>query len=58
MTVTITGPIVLEKPHTTEGSSRAIELIGQMWISDGNVLSGKFRYFNLDDIVFGDVGHL
>jgi|SRR5712672_1874945 len=57
MTVTLTGPIVLENPRAVEGSSHTIELDGQMYISTGNVLTGKFRYFNIDDILFKDIGH-
>ena len=57
MTVTLSGPIVLENPRTVDGSSRTIELDGQMWISTGNVLTGTFHYFNVDDIVFNDIGH-
>jgi hypothetical protein len=57
MTLTLSGPIVLENPRPVEGSSRTIELDGQMYISPGNVLTGIFRYFNTDDIAFEDIGH-
>ncbi|KAH9955994.1 hypothetical protein BC827DRAFT_1386171 [Russula dissimulans] len=57
MTVTLSGPVVLENPRSVEGSPRSIELDGQIWISPVNVLMGKFRYFNTDDIAFDDIGY-
>jgi len=57
MTVTLSGPFVLENPWTVDGSSQTIELDSQMWISTRNVLTGTFHYFNVDDIVFNNIGH-
>ena len=57
MTVTLSGPVVLENPHTVEGSPRTIEFDAQMWLNSTNILTGKFRYFNSDDTAFGEVGH-
>jgi hypothetical protein len=56
MTATLSGPIVLENPRSLEGSPRTLEFDGQMWLSPGNVLTEKFRYFNSTDLTFEDVG--
>jgi len=56
MTVTLTGPIVLENLALLRAHPTPFELDGQMYISTGNVLTGKFRYFNIDDILFKDMG--
>ena len=57
MSATLSGPIVLENPQPIAGSSRTIEFDGQMWMSTGNILTGKFRYFNTNDLIFNDVNH-
>jgi hypothetical protein len=60
MTVTLTGPIVLENPRSIGGSSRSLELDGQLWLSPGrnnNSLKGVFRYFNSDNITFDGIGY-
>jgi hypothetical protein len=57
MSATFSGPIVLENPESVEGSSRTVELDGQMWLDVGNVLTGKFRYFNTAEIIFNDIGY-
>jgi hypothetical protein len=57
MSATISGPIVLENAHTVEGSSRTVEFDGQMWLNSTNILTGKFRYFNSEDITFNEIGH-
>ena len=57
MSATISGPVVLENPHSVEGSSRSIEFDGQMWLTSINALRGRFRYFNSDDITFNEIGY-
>ena len=57
MSTTLSAPIVLENPQPISGSSRTIEFDGQMWMSSGNILTGKFRYFNVNDLTFQDVNH-
>ena len=57
MSATLSGPIVLENPQPISGSSRTIEFDGQMWLSTGNIITGKFRYFNSNDLIFHDVNH-
>jgi len=57
MSATIAGHIVLEDPHSIEGSPRTIEFYGQMWLGNGSTLMGKFRYFNTDDLTFDTIGH-
>ena len=57
MSATLSGPIVLENPQRISGSSQTIEFDGQMWLSTGNIITGKFRYFNSNDLIFQDVNH-
>lgn len=57
MSATLSGPIVLENPRPVEGSTRSVEFEGQMWLNAGNVLTGKFRYFNTSDNSFDDIGY-
>jgi hypothetical protein len=57
MTITLCGPAVLENPHQVEGSTCMVELDGQLWLGPGNILTGKFHYFNMDDITFNNVGY-
>jgi hypothetical protein len=57
MSATISGPIVLENPRPVEGSARSVEFDGQMWLGPSKTLTGKFRYFNTDDMVFQPIGH-
>ena len=42
MSATLSGPIVLENPRPVSGSSRTIEFDGQMWMSTGYILTGRF----------------
>jgi len=28
-----------------------------MWLGGGSTLTGKFRYFNSDDLAFDEIGH-
>lgn len=57
MTATLSGPIVLENPQALDGSPCTLEFDGQMWLSAGNVITGKFRYFNSSGLTFTDIGH-
>ena len=57
MSATLSGPIVLDNPKAVDGSPRSIEFDGQMWLGAGNILTGRFRYFNGMDHPFDPIGH-
>ena len=56
MSATLSGPIALENPSPLEDSPSTICFDGQMWLSPTQVLTGLFRYYNLSNVSFPDVG--
>ncbi len=43
MSTTLSGPIVL----TLSATLQTVEFEGQLWLDEGNVLTGKFHYLVL-----------
>ena len=56
MSATLSGIIVLENASTVDGLPSTIQFQGQMWLGEGRVLIGKYRYYNTYNLSFDDVG--
>jgi hypothetical protein len=56
-TVTISGPIVLENPRTYGHSTRNLEFDGQLWLGPNNTITGEFRYYNEEDVLFDEINY-
>jgi hypothetical protein len=56
-TMTISGPIILENPQTYGNSTHNLEFDGQLWLGPNNTITGEFRYYNEEDILFNEINY-
>ncbi|KAI0284111.1 hypothetical protein BC826DRAFT_973491 [Russula brevipes] len=56
MSVTLTGPIVIENMRPVDGS-RCVILNARIYVSPDHTLTGRFHFFNTASIKFANVGH-
>ncbi len=55
--MTISSPIILENPWTYGHSTCNLEFDGQLWLGPNNTITGKFRYYNKEDILFNEINY-
>ena len=56
MSATISGLIALENPTPLEESPLTLSFDGQMWLAQDHILTSAFRYYNVSNQDFPDVG--
>ena len=56
MSATLSGPIALEDAKPQDDSPSSVSFDGQMWLGQGQILTGMFRYYNAYNLTFPDVG--
>ena len=56
MSATLSGLIALENATPLDDPPSTISFDGQMWLSQGHILTGIFRYYNAFNKSFPDIG--